>query len=66
MSPVTLRCSSWFRAFQVTPGSPVEGTLSAGDAILAISGYDTSQMTHQQASDMIRHAGTTLQMQIEK
>ena len=53
--------------FQVTPNTPASTVnLRPGDAILAIGGYDAQQMTHNQASDMIKSSGYVLQMTVDK
>lgn len=51
---------------KVNPGSPAHGRINAGDAILAIGGYDASNLTHAQASQMIKSAGTTLELTVQK
>ncbi|CAD5120925.1 DgyrCDS9480 [Dimorphilus gyrociliatus] len=51
---------------KVEPRSPADGQLHSGDAILAIDGYDASQMTHAQAQQMIRNSGNTLQLTVNK
>lgn len=51
---------------KVDPNTPAHGQLHAGDGIAAIGGYDSSQLTHAQASQMIRQAGVVLQLSIQK
>jgi len=51
---------------KVSPGSPADGRIHAGDAIASINGYDASQLTHSQASQMIRNAGQVLQLSLDK
>jgi len=51
---------------KVSPNTPAYGQLNQGDAILSIGGYDASQMTHAQASQMIRNATHSLQLTLQK
>ena len=55
-----------FPSLQVTRGSPADGALNAGDAILTIGNYDAKDLTHAQASEFIKRAGNTLQLSIQK
>jgi len=64
--------SSEFRSYcisivaQVNAGTPAHGRINVGDAILAIGGYDASNLTHAQASQMIKSAGTSLELTLQK
>lgn len=51
---------------KVEPNSPAHGQLNQGDAILSIGGYDARQMTHAQASQMIKNSTTSLQLTLQK
>lgn len=51
----------------MNPGTPAaHAGLSQGDAIMAIGQYDTSRMTHAQASQMIKQSGSVLVLSIQK
>ena len=50
----------------MTPGTPAHGRVEAGDAIIAIGGYETAQLTHSQASQMIKNTGQVLQLTVLK
>ena len=52
--------------FQVTPGTPAQGKLNPGDAILAIETYDATGLTHMQASQLIQSSGVMLRMTLDK
>jgi C-terminal processing protease CtpA/Prc len=47
-------------------GSPADGELHRGDAILGINGYDASNMIHKQAQDLIKNAGGTINLIVRK
>jgi len=50
---------------KVNPDSPAAvAGLQDGDAILAVSGYDALELTHDQATQLIKRAGGSLQMTI--
>ncbi|KAK3591916.1 hypothetical protein CHS0354_005135 [Potamilus streckersoni] len=51
---------------KVQPGTPAEGLLHAGDAILAIGGTNAQNLTHMQAHQLIRSAGNLLQLTVLK
>lgn len=51
---------------KVTPGTPAHGRVEPGDAIVAIGGYDAQQMTHGQASELIKQSGMVLQLTVAK
>ncbi|XP_055952308.1 PDZ and LIM domain protein 7-like isoform X1 [Argiope bruennichi] len=51
---------------RVFMGSPSEGELQRGDTILQIQGRDTLDMTHMDAHDLIKAAGTRLQLLIRR
>jgi len=52
---------------KVTPNTPAsQGGLNSGDAIIAINNYDTRQMTHGQASQIIKNAGNVLTLHVHK
>ena len=51
---------------QVMPNTPAQGQVNAGDAILAIGGYDATQLTHAQASQMIKNCSDQLQLTLAK
>ncbi|XP_076451070.1 PDZ and LIM domain protein 1-like [Babylonia areolata] len=47
---------------KVQPGTPSAGALCPGDAILGIGGTNAQQLTHMQAHQLIKSAGTHLQL----
>ncbi|GAA49737.1 PDZ and LIM domain protein 2 [Clonorchis sinensis] len=47
-------------------GSPSEGVLYRGDAIIAINGETTRNLSHGEATEKIRSSGTELQMTIAR
>ncbi|CAL8080040.1 unnamed protein product [Calicophoron daubneyi] len=47
-------------------GSPSEGILHQGDAILSINGENTRNLSHEQATDKIRSSGTDLRMTVSR
>lgn len=49
---------------QVSPGTPSDGELLAGDVILQIQGSDAARFTHLQAQDQVRKAGGSLLLRI--
>lgn len=51
---------------KVTPNTPAANRLHAGDAIIAITGYATKDLTHTQATQMIRQCGNSLDMTLQK
>lgn len=51
---------------RVFMGSPSEGELQRGDTILRVQGRDTAEMTHMEAHDLIKAAGTRLQLLIRR
>lgn len=51
---------------QVFFNSPAEGELQRGDVILSVNGRDTSQLTHVQALDLIKHSSGQLQLVIDR
>lgn len=51
---------------RVFVGSPADGELHRGDAILGINGYDASNMIHKQAQDLIKNAGGTISLIVRK
>lgn len=55
-----------YSVLQVERGSPADGHVQEGDAILSISNYDASQLTHMQARQMITQAGNVLQLTLQK
>ena len=69
-------CPSYLREFnannnmwnvlQVTPGTPAQGKLTPGDAILAIETYDATELTHMQASQLIQGCGMMLNLTLDK
>uniref|UniRef100_A0A0V0J8R5 LIM domain-binding protein 3 n=1 Tax=Schistocephalus solidus TaxID=70667 RepID=A0A0V0J8R5_SCHSO len=48
------------------PGSPAEGVLHCGDEIRCINGEETTNLSHSQASDMIRSSSKDLKLTISK
>ena len=53
--------------FQVSPNSPAKCcNLAPGDMIVAIGQYDASQMTHAQATQVIKSSGNVLQLTVQK
>ncbi|KAL7061817.1 hypothetical protein AAHC03_02035 [Spirometra sp. Aus1] len=48
------------------PGSPAEGVLHCGDEIHCINGEETTNLSHSQASDMIRSSSKDLKLTISK
>ncbi|OON14413.1 hypothetical protein X801_09797, partial [Opisthorchis viverrini] len=55
---------SHFKRRQTQSGSPSEGVLYRGDAIIAINGETTRNLSHGEATEKIRSSGTELQMTI--
>lgn len=51
---------------KVLPGTPAEGRLHQGDAILTIGNHNAQQLSHMQAHQLIRNAGTTLSLTVAK
>ncbi|XP_013392280.1 LIM domain-binding protein 3 isoform X2 [Lingula anatina] len=51
---------------RVFTGSPAEGELQRGDLIVAIDGYDTSNLVHKQAQDLIKRSGGTLSITVQR
>lgn len=51
---------------RVFVGSPADGELHRGDAILGINGYDAANMIHKQAQDLIKNAGGTINLIVRK
>eukprot|EP00918_Siedleckia_nematoides_P062437 GHVU01136152.1.p1 GENE.GHVU01136152.1~~GHVU01136152.1.p1 ORF type:complete len:111 (+),score=8.47 GHVU01136152.1:370-702(+) len=51
---------------KVSPNTPAQGKVQPGDAIKSIGGYDATQMTHRQASEMIQNTGQVLQLTVQK
>jgi hypothetical protein len=49
---------------KVNLGTPSDGELYKGDAVLEIQGCDTSRMTHLDAQDKIRNAGGSLLLRV--
>ncbi|KAA3674541.1 uncharacterized protein DEA37_0000716 [Paragonimus westermani] len=47
-------------------GSASEGVLHRGDAILAINGQNTRNLSHEEATEKIRSSGTDLKMTISR
>lgn len=47
-------------------GSPSEGELHRGDLVLKIGDRDTSRMTHNEATELIRNSGNHLSMVIQR
>ena len=47
-------------------GSPADSELHRGDVILAIENYDAAQLTHKQAQDLIKAAGSVLTLRIRR
>ena len=52
--------------FQVSPNSPAHRHIDAGDAIVQINGYETNDMTHMQAQQLIKNSGHSLQLTVKK
>lgn len=51
---------------QVSNGSPAEGELHRGDVVTQINGHPTSEMTHREGADMIKNAGTTISLVVQR
>nr|CAH8839701.1 unnamed protein product [Trichobilharzia regenti] len=47
-------------------GSPSEGVLQSGDAILSINGENARSLSHEEATQKIRSAGTDLQLTVAR
>ncbi|CAH8497563.1 unnamed protein product [Heterobilharzia americana] len=47
-------------------GSPSEGVLHSGDAILSINGESARSLSHEEATQKIRSAGTDLQLTVAR
>jgi hypothetical protein len=56
----------FFVANKVVSGSPAHNRLHAGDVIIGVNGYDASTWTHQQAHDVIKEAGYSLNLMVRK
>jgi C-terminal processing protease CtpA/Prc len=50
----------------VFAGTPAAVELYRGDVIVNVQGADTSSMTHQEAQELIKNAGGTLNMLIKR
>ena len=46
--------------------TPAWGQVQDGDGILAIGSYDAAQLSHAQASQMIKNSGNILQLTVQK
>lgn len=51
---------------RVFVGSPAEGEVHRGDIILAIDNHDTSNLTHKQAQDIIKNAGGSVSLRLNR
>ncbi|XP_077532951.1 uncharacterized protein LOC144145262 isoform X3 [Haemaphysalis longicornis] len=47
-------------------GSPAEGELHRGDLVLKIGDRDTSRMTHNEATEIIRNSGNNLSLLVQR
>lgn len=47
-------------------GSPSEGVLHRGDAIISINGENTRNLSHEEATEKIKSSGTDLQLTIAR
>jgi C-terminal processing protease CtpA/Prc len=52
--------------FQVTPGTVAAGNLSPGDLILKIGNVNATNITHNEAQEVITGATNILQLTIKK
>ena len=50
--------------FQVFVGGAADGVLYPGDKVASINHQDTSRMTHHDAQNLLRKAGTSAQLNI--
>ena len=55
---------SLFFIFQVFVGGAADGVLYPGDKVASINHQDTSRMTHHDAQNLLRKAGTSAQLNI--
>lgn len=51
---------------RVFVGSPADGELHRGDVIESVQNYDTSNMMHKQAQDLIKQAGGSLSLMVRR
>ena len=54
----------YFLYFQVFVGGAADGVLYPGDKVASINHQDTSRMTHHDAQNLLRKAGTSAQLNI--
>lgn len=47
-------------------GSPSEGELRRGDVVTKINGRPTSEMTHREGVDLIKNAGNTISLVVQR
>ncbi|XP_041366374.1 PDZ and LIM domain protein 4-like [Gigantopelta aegis] len=50
---------------KIMPGSPAEGQLHQGDVIMSIGQHRAHDLTHMQAQQLIKNAGSSLQLGIQ-
>ena len=55
---------SFLLYFQVFVGGAADGVLYPGDKVASINHQDTSKMTHHDAQNLLRKAGTSAQLNI--
>ena len=55
-----------FDFLQVDSNSPASGQIHNGDAIIAIGGTNAQNLTHMQAHQLIKSAGTHLSLTVLK
>ena len=59
-----MKNSKFIIVFQVFVGSASDGMLYPGDKVLSINHQDTSRMTHLEAQNLIKKAGTSAQLDL--
>ena len=50
--------------FQVAIGTAGEGVLHVGDRVVGLDHLDASQLTHADAQNIFKHAGTSIKLDI--
>ncbi|CAG0913174.1 unnamed protein product [Notodromas monacha] len=55
-----------FCASQVFPGSPADGNLQRGDMVMRIQNHDAAQMSHLEAHDAFKAAGSQVSLSVHR
>ena len=61
---VKLSIDQYLIWFQVAIGTAGEGVLHVGDRVLGLDHLDASQLTHADAQNIFKHAGTAIKLDI--